>query len=225
MCCAIKLLYDCYISSLKVKAYQRMQQELENKKLQLEEKGEVKQEQQKSELNKQEGNVDTKSSTIPDFSTEVVKPPTPIRTELTPEDTINRTPVTEPQQPQPSIQQTKPSQQVQGKPVDPKDHSVQQLHSNSNILPTSSSGHVSVTSGTVLPPGWEKKLHPSTNKYYYIDHNTETTHWNPPAVVGPGGAAFVTNPNVTKPVTTTSPPQRPGDKGTGMDNCLEGCIL
>ncbi|XP_033625203.1 ubiquitin carboxyl-terminal hydrolase 8-like [Asterias rubens] len=197
-----------------VKAYQRMQQELEVKKLLLEENAKVREEEQKAELKKEEQSVDTKSNTIPELSTESVNPPTPVKAKLTPEDKPSMTSKTEPHQSQPSMLQTKPSHRVL-KPVDPKDHSVQQVHTNSSVLPASSSGHVSVTSGSVLPPGWEKKLHPSTNKYYYLDHNTETTHWNPPADVGPGGAASLSNPNFTMPVTTTSPSQRPGDRVTG----------
>lgn len=32
-----------------------------------------------------------------------------------------------------------------------------------------------------LPPGWEKRLDRTTGRFYYIDHNSRTTHWNPPA--------------------------------------------
>lgn len=32
-----------------------------------------------------------------------------------------------------------------------------------------------------LPPGWEKRLDRTTGRFYYIDHNSKTTHWNPPA--------------------------------------------
>ncbi|KAK3097984.1 hypothetical protein FSP39_015053 [Pinctada imbricata] len=31
-----------------------------------------------------------------------------------------------------------------------------------------------------LPPGWEKRIHPTTNRIYYINHNTRTTQWEPP---------------------------------------------
>ena len=31
-----------------------------------------------------------------------------------------------------------------------------------------------------LPPGWEKRLDSTTGRFYYVDHNTKTTHWNPP---------------------------------------------
>ena len=32
----------------------------------------------------------------------------------------------------------------------------------------------------VLPEHWEQKLDPKSNRYYYIDHRTKTTSWNPP---------------------------------------------
>lgn len=32
-----------------------------------------------------------------------------------------------------------------------------------------------------LPAGWEKKLDRTTGRFYYVDHNSRTTHWNPPA--------------------------------------------
>ncbi len=32
----------------------------------------------------------------------------------------------------------------------------------------------------VLPTGWEQKISPD-GKAYYVDHNTRTTHWQPPA--------------------------------------------
>ena len=31
-----------------------------------------------------------------------------------------------------------------------------------------------------LPPGWEKRLDSTTGRFYYVDHNSKTTHWNPP---------------------------------------------
>ena len=31
-----------------------------------------------------------------------------------------------------------------------------------------------------MPAGWEKRLDPGTGRFYYMDHNTKTTHWNPP---------------------------------------------
>lgn len=35
-------------------------------------------------------------------------------------------------------------------------------------------------SGGNLPPGWEKRLDQRTGRFYYIDHKSRTTHWNPP---------------------------------------------
>jgi len=34
----------------------------------------------------------------------------------------------------------------------------------------------------ILPPGWEVKIDPSSGRNYYVDHNTRTTHWNPPSM-------------------------------------------
>ena len=31
-----------------------------------------------------------------------------------------------------------------------------------------------------LPAGWEKRLDSDTGRFYYVDHSTKTTHWNPP---------------------------------------------
>ena len=31
-----------------------------------------------------------------------------------------------------------------------------------------------------LPTGWDKKLDRTTGRFYYVDHNSKTTHWNPP---------------------------------------------
>ncbi len=31
-----------------------------------------------------------------------------------------------------------------------------------------------------LPPGWQKRLDRTTGRFYYVDHATKTTHWNPP---------------------------------------------
>jgi hypothetical protein len=31
-----------------------------------------------------------------------------------------------------------------------------------------------------LPAGWEKKITPD-GQIYYVDHNTQSTHWDPPA--------------------------------------------
>ena len=34
-----------------------------------------------------------------------------------------------------------------------------------------------------LPQGWEKRLDKVTGRFYYIDHATKTTHWNPPTAM------------------------------------------
>ena len=31
-----------------------------------------------------------------------------------------------------------------------------------------------------MPPNWEVNIDPGTNKLYYIDHNTKSTHWEYP---------------------------------------------
>ena len=31
-----------------------------------------------------------------------------------------------------------------------------------------------------LPSNWEKRLDSTTGRFYYVDHDTKTTHWNPP---------------------------------------------
>ena len=33
---------------------------------------------------------------------------------------------------------------------------------------------------TGLPQGWEKRLDSTNGRFYYVDHETKTTHWNPP---------------------------------------------
>lgn len=35
-----------------------------------------------------------------------------------------------------------------------------------------------------LQVGWEKRLDPRTNRYYYINHNDNTTQWEPPLIQG-----------------------------------------
>ena len=32
-----------------------------------------------------------------------------------------------------------------------------------------------------LPTGWEKRLDHTTGRFFYVDHGSKTTHWNPPA--------------------------------------------
>ena len=31
-----------------------------------------------------------------------------------------------------------------------------------------------------LPPGWEQRIDPRTNKPYFVDHNTKSTQWDDP---------------------------------------------
>jgi len=31
-----------------------------------------------------------------------------------------------------------------------------------------------------LPPNWEKRLDESTGRYYYVNHATKRTQWDPP---------------------------------------------
>ena len=33
---------------------------------------------------------------------------------------------------------------------------------------------------TGMPTNWEKRIDQKTGRYYYVDHSTRTTHWNPP---------------------------------------------
>ncbi|XP_059143552.1 ubiquitin carboxyl-terminal hydrolase 8-like [Physella acuta] len=41
---------------------------------------------------------------------------------------------------------------------------------------------VTVVPSQNLPVGWEKRLDPATNRYFYIDHNNGSTHWTAPAM-------------------------------------------
>ena len=40
---------------------------------------------------------------------------------------------------------------------------------------TTSTGYID------LPPGWEKRWDLKTKRYYFVDHNTQTTHWEAPS--------------------------------------------
>ncbi|XP_022091926.1 ubiquitin carboxyl-terminal hydrolase 8-like [Acanthaster planci] len=109
-----------------------------------------------------------------------------------------------------------------GKPAQPTDQRSIPSMSITSVTPaptvSSSMQNAKLASGTALtlPVGWEKKLHPASNKYYYIDHNTETTHWSPPAM-GSGGAASTTTAAVssTRPSSTVSSAKRPETKDSG----------
>ncbi|KAK3598059.1 hypothetical protein CHS0354_042432 [Potamilus streckersoni] len=48
-----------------------------------------------------------------------------------------------------------------------------------------------------LPPGWEKRLDPNTRRYFYINHNSGTTQWEPPFVT-PGQVQVSSNTFTTK---------------------------
>ena len=47
-----------------------------------------------------------------------------------------------------------------------------------NVPQLFTSSRTGMTHG--LPPGWERVLDKKTGRYYFRDHNTKTTHWNPP---------------------------------------------
>ena len=47
-----------------------------------------------------------------------------------------------------------------------------------NVPQTFTSSRTGMTHG--LPPGWERVLDRQMGRYYFRDHNTKTTHWNPP---------------------------------------------
>lgn len=47
-----------------------------------------------------------------------------------------------------------------------------------NVPQSFTSSRTGMTHG--LPPGWERVLDKKTGRYYFQDHNTKTTHWNPP---------------------------------------------
>ena len=56
--------------------------------------------------------------------------------------------------------------------------SMQRPTSIPNVPQTFASSRTGMTHG--LPPGWERVLDRKTGRYYFQDHNTKTTHWNPP---------------------------------------------
>ena len=69
--------------------------------------------------------------------------------------------------------------------------------------------------GGNLPKGWEKQLDRRTGRFYYIDHNSKTTHWNPPAnwlqygptVQPPGQVPSAPQPGQPGPVAAHLQPQ------------------
>jgi hypothetical protein len=42
-----------------------------------------------------------------------------------------------------------------------------------------------------VPPGWEKKVDPSSGRPFYVNHSTKTTQWEPPTGAGVIPAAYV----------------------------------
>ena len=76
-----------------------------------------------------------------------------------------------------------------------------------------------------LPVGWQKRVDQNSGKVYFIDHNTQTTHWVLPAdiidknIISPG-AKISTKPkneNIQKPVNTI--PKNPGGTlNSNVDN-------
>ena len=55
---------------------------------------------------------------------------------------------------------------------------------------------------SAVPPGWEAKMTPD-GKPYYIDHNTKTTHWSPPAAAPAGPPGYA--PPAAAPVPMAAP--------------------
>ena len=60
---------------------------------------------------------------------------------------------------------------------------------------------------TGLPAGWEKKFDSMTGRFYYQDHNTKTTHWNPPS----NWLSYNNNSQLKQGIANSSlqPPQQP----------------
>jgi len=58
-----------------------------------------------------------------------------------------------------------------------------------------------------LPPGWEVRVNCTTGHDYYVDHNTESTHWVAPAA--PAEPATTVAPSEpAEPVASTTPAQQ-----------------
>ncbi|XP_046856973.1 ubiquitin carboxyl-terminal hydrolase 8-like isoform X2 [Xenia sp. Carnegie-2017] len=52
------------------------------------------------------------------------------------------------------------------------------IPANQSMPQTFTGSRTGMTHG--LPPGWERVLDRQTGRYYFRDHNSKTTHWNPP---------------------------------------------
>ena len=73
-------------------------------------------------------------------------------------------------------------------------------------------GSARVGAGEVLalPPGWEARK-TAKGRVFYLDHNTRTTHWKPPAANDASAAA------TAAPVATPAPPSsQPMENGTAV---------
>jgi hypothetical protein len=67
---------------------------------------------------------------------------------------------------------------------------------------------------TDLPPGWEAKIERTTQRVFYVDHNTKTTHWERPAtppasLPAPGTSSVGNGAPATPPTTSPSPTPSP----------------
>lgn len=66
-------------------------------------------------------------------------------------------------------------------------------------------GKNELTLSTSLPMNWEKRLDKSTGRYYYLDHNTKSSHWNLPS-----------NVSVKRPTKTVRLKDEPSSSSSGL---------
>ncbi|KAL4216469.1 Ubiquitin carboxyl-terminal hydrolase 8 [Mactra antiquata] len=55
-----------------------------------------------------------------------------------------------------------------------------------------------------LQTGWEKRLDPSTNRYFYVNHNDNTTQWEPPNLLGDPKSGIYTTKLKDEPTSSKS---------------------
>lgn len=69
-----------------------------------------------------------------------------------------------------------------------------------------------------LPPGWEKRKDPTTNKAFYIDHNTRKTTWDHPNLIpaSPLPEASVAPRGVAEGNGSDNPPSKGVFGGLGI---------
>ena len=63
-------------------------------------------------------------------------------------------------------------------------------------------------SGVQLPPGWEARYEPNMRRNFYVDHNTRTTHWDPPIIMSsaaPPPPAYQQPPQTQQPQMQQQP--------------------